>query len=202
MYPTRAFVFLLLALVFSCGSIFAQRPGPQFRRPLACEPLEPRTKLEAIEGQYERIVIKGFTHVAAFNARGGGGGDVRVDAIELKETGSATRALGIVVVVREAAERPRENRSLIDYEEIESLVKAIESIARINETITKLIGFEARYRTPGDLELNVFRQSRSGTAASLTSGICEKTTVLLTLDELERLKGIILEAKARLDEIK
>ncbi len=199
MYPNRASVFLLLVLALSCGSVFAQRSGPQFRRPLACEPLEPRTKLEAIEGQYERVVIKGFTHVAAFNARGG---DVRVDAIELKEAGSATRALGIVVVVREAGERPRDNRSFVDYEEIESLVKAIESIARINETVTKLTGFEARYRTPGDLELNVFRQSRSGTAASLTSGICEKTTVLLTLDELERLKGIILEAKARLDEIK
>jgi len=199
MYPTRASVFLLLGLVLSAGSVFAQRPGPEFRRPLACEPLEPRTKLEAIEGQYERIVIKGFTHISAFNARGG---DVRVDAVELKETSSATRALGIVVVVRETAERPRENRSFVDYEEIESLIKAIESIARMNETATKLVGFEARYRTRGDLELNVFRQSRSGTAASLTTGICEKTTVLLTLDELERLKGIILEAKTRLDEIK
>lgn len=199
MYPNRASVFLLLVLMLSCGSVFAQRSGPEFRRPLACEPLEPRTKLEAIEGRYERVLIKGFTQVAAFNARGG---DVRVDAVELKEAGSPTRALGIVVAVREAGEKPRDNRSFLDYEEIESLIKAIESIARINETVTKLTGFEARYRTPGDLELNVFRQSRSGTAAALTSGICEKTTVLLTLDELERLKGIILEAKARLDEIK
>jgi hypothetical protein len=199
MYATRASGFLILIFVVSCGSVFAQKSGPEFRRPLACEPLEPRTKLETIEGQYERVVVKGFTHVAAFNARGG---DVRVDAIELKEVGSATRALGIVVVVGEAGERPRDNRSLVDYEEIESLVKAIDSIARINETVTKLVGFEARYRTSGDLELNVFRQSRSGTAASLTSGICEKTTVLLTLDELERLKGIILEAKTRLDEIR
>lgn len=199
MYPNRASVFLLLVLMLSCGSVFAQRSGPEFRRPLACEPLEPRTKLEGIEGRYERVLIKGFTQVAAFNARGG---DVRVDAVELKEAGSPTRALGIVVAIREAGEKPRDNRSFVDYEEIESLIKAIDSIARINETVTKLTGFEARYRTPGDLELNVFRQSRSGTAAALTSGICEKTTVLLTLDELERLKGIILEAKARLDEIK
>lgn len=199
MNPNRVSVFLLLVLMLSCGSVFAQRSGPEFRRPLACEPLEPRTKLEAIEGRYESVLIKGFTQVAAFNARGG---DVRVDAVELKEGGSPTRALGIVVAVREAGEKPRDNRSFVDYEEIESLIKAIESIARINETVTKLTGFEARYRTPGDLEFNVFRQSRSGTAASLTSGICEKVTVLLTLDELERLKGIILEAKARLDEIK
>ena len=198
MYLRRA-VNLVLVLMLSGGSVLAQRSGPEFRRPLACEPLEPRTKLEAIDGQYEKVLIKGFTQVAAFHARGG---DVRVDAVELKEAGSSTRALGIVVAVREAGERPRDNRSFVDYEQIEFLIKAIESIARVNETVTKLTGFEARYRTPGDLELNVFRQSRSGTAAALTSGICEKTMVLLTLDELERLKGIILEAKARLDEIK
>lgn len=199
MNPIRASVILLLVLMPFCGSALAQRPGPQFRRPLACEPFEPRTKLEEFDGRYERVMIKGFTHVAAFNARGG---DVRVDAIELKEAGSATRALGIVVAVRETGERPRDNRSFVDYEEIESLLKAIESIARTNETVTKLVSFEARYRTPGDLELIVFRQSRSGTAASLTSGICDRTTVLLTLDELERLKGILVEAKTRLDEIR
>ena len=199
MYLNRASVILLIGLMLSFDSVFAQRSGPQFRRPLACEPLEPRTKLEAIDTQYESVLIKGFTQVASFNARGG---DVRVDALELKEAGSPTRALGIVIAVREQGERPRDNRSFVDYEEIQSLVRAIESIARVNETVTKLTGFEARYRTRGDLEINVFRQSRSGTSASLTSGICEKTTVLLTLDELERLKGIILEAKTRLDEIR
>lgn len=199
MYPNQASIILFLVVSLSCGSVFAQRSGPQFRRPLACEPVEPRTKLEAIEGLYERVLIKGFTQVAAFNARGG---DVRVDAVELKEVGSPSRTLGIVVAVREAGEKPRDNRSFVDYEQIESLIKAIDSIARVTETVTKLTGFEARYRTPGDLELNVFRQSRSGTAAALTSGICEQTTVLLTLDELERLKGIIREAKTRLDEIR
>jgi hypothetical protein len=199
MYLKPARVVLFLLLILSSGSVWAQRPGPEFRRPLACEPLEPRTKLEAIETQYEKVLIKGFTQVAAFNARGG---DVRVDAVELKEVGSPTRALGIVVAIREAGERPRDNRSFVDYEQIESLIKAIDSVARVSETVTKLTGFEARYRTTGDLELNVFRQSRSGTAASLTSGICEKTSVLLTLDELERLKGILVEAKTRLDEIR
>lgn len=199
MYAMRAVFFLALIFLLFCSPAAAQRSGPEFRRPLACEPLEPRTKLEAIEARYERVLIKGFSQIASLHVRGG---DARVDAIELKDAASSARAIGIVVALKESSERPRENRSLIDYEEIEPLMRAIESIARVNETATKLTGFEARYRTPGDLEFNVFRQSRTGTAVSLTSGICEKVTVLLTLDELERFKGIILEAKARLDEIK
>jgi hypothetical protein len=191
--------FALLMLTLSCASALAQRAGPEFRRPLGCEPLEPRTKLEAIEAKYERVLFKGFSQIATLNLRGA---DLRLDAVELKDTNSSMRATGLVVVLREDGENPRESRAFVDYEEIDRLIKAMESVARVNETITKLAGFEARYRTLGDLEINVFRQSRSGTSASVSSGICERVTSLLTLDELERLRAHIIEAKARLDEIK
>lgn len=198
MFLTRTTILLLLIVLF-CGGAFAQRPGPQFRRPLACEPLEPRTKLEAIEWRYERVLIKGFSQIATLDLRGA---DIRVDAVELKDNDSATRAIGLAIALRESGENPRENRSLVDYEEIDKLLKALDAIARVNESATKLAGFEARYRTLGDLEIIVFRQSRSGIAASVTSGICDRVTSLLTLDELDRLKAHIVEAKTRLDEIK
>lgn len=199
MYLMRPTVFVLLMLMFVCASVLAQRPGPEFRRPLACEPLEPRTKLEAIDARYERVLIKGFSQVGILEVRGG---DIRVDAVELKDVTAPARATGIIVALRESSETPRENRSFIDYEEIDPLLKALDTVSRVNETATKLTGFEARYRTNGDLEVNVFRQSRSGTASSLSTGICDKITVLLTLDELNKLRGIILEAKTRVDEIK
>ena len=78
----------------------------------------------------------------------------------------------------------------------------MESVARVNESMTKLAGFKAHYRTLGGLEFNVFRQIRSGTAASLSSGICERVTGLLTLDDLDKLRGYFIEAKGRLDQIK
>jgi hypothetical protein len=81
-------------------------------------------------------------------------------------------------------------------------LKGLDTAAKVNESITKLASFEARYRTLGDLEINVFRQSRSGIAASLTAGICDQVTAMMTLDELDRLKAHIIEAKTRLDEIK
>ena len=198
MYVVRLTVLVLLLVVF-CDQTFAQRPGPQFRRPLACEPVEPRTKLEAIEWQYERVLVKGFSQIATFTARDV---EVRVDAVELKDTASATRAIGLVIALRETGENPRENRSFVDYDEIDRLLKGLTAIGRVNESVTKLAGFEARYRTVGDLEIVVFRQSRSGIAASLTSGICERVTAPLTLDDLDRLKAHIVEAKTRLDEIK
>jgi len=195
----RLSILLFLTLLFVSSTVWAQRPGPEFRRPLACEPVEPRTKLEAIDWGYERVLVKGFSQIVSLTFRGV---EVRIDAIELKDTQTATRAIGLAIVLREPGENPRENRSFIDYGEIDRLLKALDTVAKVNESTTKLASFEARYRTVGDLEFNVFRQSRSGTAASVTSGICDRITALLTLDDLDRLKAHIVEAKARLDEIK
>ena len=199
MVLNRSLIIVTALLLFSCGAVLAQRPGPQFRRPLPCEPLEPRTKLEAIEWRYESVLIKGFSQIATINARGA---DIRIDAVELKDAGAASRALGIVIALREPGDSLRENRAFIDYDEIDRLLRALESIGRVNETVTKLASFEARYRNLGDLEVVVFRQSRSGTAASVSCGLCERVTALLTLDELDRLKAHLVEAKTRLDEIK
>jgi hypothetical protein len=122
--------------------------------------------------------------------------------VELKDTDSATRVTGLAISLKDTSENPRENRSFIDYDEIDRLLRGIDAIERVNESTTKLASFEARYRTLGDLEIIVFRQSRTGAAVSVTSGTCDRVTAVLTLDDLDRLKAHIVEAKTRLDEIR
>ena len=154
-----------------CGSTFAQRPGPEFWRRITCEPFEGRNKLEELELKYETLLIKGFTRITTVDIAG-----VRIDAVEWREPKSSLRAVGIAIVLRDSGERPREARALIDYDEINPLLNAIDAASKVDENSTKLAGFEARYRTIGDLELLVFRQTRTGTAATLTAGLCEKVS--------------------------
>jgi hypothetical protein len=189
----------VLILVFCCSAItaLAQRPGPEFWRRVGCEPFEPRTKLEALEDKQGTVIIKGFARITTVTVTG-----VRIDAVEMKEAGNVGRAKGIVVSLREGGDRPRENRAFVDYEEIDSLLRAIDVMSGVDENATKLVGFEARYRTHGDLELSVFRQTRSGNLAMISTGICQHATQDLTLDELAKVKAMIQEAKARLDEIR
>jgi len=194
----RLIILAAVCLLF-CNSAVAQRPGPEFWRRVTCEPFEPRTKLEALEMKYETVLIKGFTRITTVEISG-----VRIDAVEWRDMKNSVRATGITIVVSEARpnERPREDRAMIDYDEIDSLVSAIDLVSKVSETATKLTGFEARYKTVGDLEIVVFRQTRSGTAVQLTAGLCDKITQSLTLDELAKLRAMLVEAKTRLDEIK
>lgn len=184
-------------VLFCTGTVLAQRPGPEFWRKAGCEPFEPRTKLEAIEDRHSTVVIKGFTRITTVDVRG-----VRIDAIEMRELGNATRAKGLAVILREGGERPEDNRAFIDYEEIDPLLNAIDAMSRVDETATKLGGFEARYKTQGDFEIGVFRQTSRGTAVILTTGICDRATATLSLDDLAKIRAMIQEAKARLDEVR
>lgn len=204
MSPTR--VVLLSALILFCfTAALAQRPGPQFWRNGDCEPFEPRTRLEMIDRLQSAVIIKGFTRITTVEVRG-----VRVDAVDMRQLrgGRDSRFKGVVVSLREGQpvgdnrERIFESRAFIDYEELDDLLNAIEVMSRVDETATKLAGFEARYRTLGDLEIGVFRQTRSGNAVMLSTGICDRVTATLSLDELAKVKALIQEAKSRLDEIR
>lgn len=198
----RMLLFSTLILLCS-GTAMAQRPGPEFWRKVGCEPFEPRTKLEDLEERHSTVIIKGFTRITTVDVRG-----VRLDAIEIRDSGKTMRAggvlvaKGLVVVLREGGERPDDNRAFVDYEEIDSLLNAIDALGRVDETATKLVGFEARYKTLGDLEISVFRQTRSGTAVIISTGICDRATQTLSLDDLAKFKALVQEAKARLDELR
>ena len=191
----RLAVSIIFLLVSSGLSTFGQRPGPQFWRRLSCEPIEPRTKLEAFDERYGTVVLKGFTQINSIEVRG-----VRVDAVELRDLARATRVSGIVVAVGSGGEKPQENRAFVDYEEIEGLLAGIDSVSKVNESMTKLVGFEGKYRTLGDLEVSVFRQTRSGNAVAVSTGVCDQVRVTLSLDELAKLRAMVAEAKTKLDE--
>ena len=197
MFSMRLTIFSVMMLLLVCCSTLAQRPGPEFWRRVSCEPSEPRTKLEAFEVKYATVLIKGFTRIATVELQG-----IRIDAIELRDPRNASRARGVVIALREvetAGERPGDNRAYIDYEEIDSVISGLDAVAGVNETMTKLSGFEGRYRTLGDLEIAVFRQTQRGMAASLSTGICNRAITYLTLDELAKVRAMILEAKEKLD---
>ena len=196
MHPMRVLLFSGLILL-CCGPALAQQPGPEFWRKVGCEPFQPRTKLEAIDDRYSTVIIKAFTRITTVEVRG-----VRIDAVDMREIGNTVHAKGIVISLREEGGRLNDNRAFVDYEEIDALVSAIDTIARVDETMTRLPGFEGRYKTLGDLEISVFRQTRSGAAVSLTTGLCDRATQTMTLDDLSKVKAMIVEAKTRLDELR
>jgi hypothetical protein len=199
MTPTRSIIFLLLILGTSFSSTVAQGRGPRIPPRRDLQLYEPRTNLEEFESRLETVLIKGYTYVATLNGRNG---SARIRAVEIRDAGNSTRASGVEITTTESTQTPVDVRSLIDYEEIDQLIRGLDAVAKADESITKLTHFEVRYRTRGDFEVLSFKQTMGGIAAAVESGLFERTRLLLTLDDLTKLRWMVLQAKARLDEIK
>ena len=200
MTRTRSLVLaaLVLMIAASCGAVCAQRRD---RLPPPRDPqyYAPRNSLEEFESRVGTILIKGHTYVGTVREQNG---NARVEAIEIRDSANAQRVRGVVVTIMDVPNSPNEFRSLIDYEEIDALVRAFDMLAKADETLTKLTHFEARYRTRGDFEVIVFKQLAGGIAVAVEGGFFERPRLLMTLEDLTRLRWMIAQAKDRLDEIK
>lgn len=158
----------------------------------------PRNRLEEFEARSSTLLIKGRTWVATLRTQSG---SARVEATEIRDTADSSRATGATITIT-TANPVSEVRCLIDYDEIDSLVKAFDVMAKTDDSVTKLSHFETHYRTRADFEIIVFRQLTGGIAAVIEGGFFDRVRVPLTLEEFTRLRWMIFQAKEKLDDIK
>jgi hypothetical protein len=161
---------------------------------------EAKTKLEAFEAKTGVVIIRGFSKVGSVS--GQYGGRVSVEAREFLDASGGKREYGITIEVAKGGEIERENTSYIDYDEIESLLRGIDYISKVQRSVTKLEDFEADYRTRGDFRISTFSGHGGEIMAAVSSGVIGEVTAFLPLPKLEELRGLIVGAKEKLDSIK
>lgn len=160
---------------------------------------EPKTKIEAFEAQSGSVLIRGFSQIGQL--KGAYGGTVTVQSIEFTLAASGKKEYGISIDVGESGTLERSNRSFIDYDEIDPLLKGIDYVAKVDGSATKLANFQADYRTRGDFRVSTF-SSPKGIMTSVESGSIGSTSIFLTTSALGQFREIISNAKAKLDSIK
>ena len=200
MNPSRSLVFSILIIVVSCCSINAQRRFERLPAPRDPQFYVPRNKLEDFEGRAETLLIKGRHWVGTVQ---GQGGSARVEATEIRDPIAATTVSGVVITIVANGGPQGEIRSLIDYDEIDALLKAMDTALKAGDGISRLSHFEVRYRTKGDFEIMVFKQMENNAiAAAIEGGFFERSRLYLTIDDLTKLRWMISQAKDQLNEIK
>jgi len=157
----------------------------------------PRTKLEALEAVSGFVIIRGFTAIGKID--GQMQTSVEVESNEFTIAATGKKAYGITVQVKQTI--VHEHTSHIDYEEIESLLKGIENIAKIDATVTKLASFRADYKTASDLSISRI-SSADREIVAVTSGRIGTATAYLSLADLQSLRELIAKAKRTIDAVK
>jgi hypothetical protein len=160
-------------------------------------PPAPATKLEALETNTSTIIIKGFTLIGSLSINSE---TVSVTCKEDTDTTTGRKEHGIAVGVK-VNDQP-EDRMIIDYDEMDSLLNAIDYLSKISWSVTSLTGFDAFYATKGGFRVAAFGSKRGGTIEfSLRSSHMGKG-ILITPSELAQFRGLIDQARRNLDAIR
>jgi len=183
--------FLFAACVFtSVFTSYAQQPA---------KAEEPKTKLESFQAKTGVVIIKGYSTVGRLTGQYGGG-SVEVQSREFKDATSGLSIFGVTLTVKEGGRLETEERSFIDYDEIDSLIKGLDYVSKIDKSVTSLSSFEASYRTKGGLMITTFSDSSTGGVnAAVTSG---RADVFIKLEDLVKLRQLLIDAKSQLDAIR
>jgi len=198
MTAPRLILCATAVMVAATFSVQAQRRGQRLPAPRDAQFYEARNKLEDFDSRVETLLIRGRHWVG--NIRGQNG-FARVEATEIRDATTGTTAAGAVVTIVADGGPAGEIRSFIDYDEIDALVKAMDTAAKASETITRLSHFEVRYRTKADFEIMVFKQLENNlVAAAIEGGFFDRSRLYLSLDDLVKLRWMIVQAKERLDQ--
>ncbi|MHA1263549.1 MAG: hypothetical protein ACTSSA_15995 [Candidatus Freyarchaeota archaeon] len=141
-------LILLLLTLWGTDARAQSSPIPQKER---------KTKLEAFQAQSGVVIIKGYSVIGRIS----GLGSIEVIAMEFTEASNRRKQKGIVVEIKESGKFADSNRSFIDYDEIQSLLKGIDYIASLRADVTDLNQFEATYQTKGNFKVTTFNISES-----------------------------------------
>ncbi|HEX3086427.1 MAG TPA: hypothetical protein VHP99_17970 [Pyrinomonadaceae bacterium] len=197
MHLYRLMVLSVVILV-TAAAAQAQRRWERLPAPRDPQFYVPRNKLEDFEGRVETLLIRGRHWVGTVR---GQNGTARVEATEVRDSVTSDTASGAVITIKADGGPADEIRSLIDYDEIDALLRALDAAAKASESITRLSHFEVRYRTKGDFEIMVFKQLENNVvAAAIEGGFFERSRLYLSIDDLVKVRWMIAQAKERLDQ--
>ena len=158
-----------------------------------------KTKLEAFQAKAGTVLVKSYSNITAIV--GTPSGVVGVEAMELQDRSSGSRALGLVIDVKPAGEYTQHSRAFIDFDEIESLLKGIDYISKVTGPTAPLKNFEAHYKTRGDFSIITFNQSDGTIGVSVTGGVLSSNEVFLLIQDLSKLRQAIVTAKETLEKV-
>jgi hypothetical protein len=158
----------------------------------------PLTKLEAFDTNVEVVILKASSDASSITADAGIVG-VRCREITDTSTGRKEQGLSIDITSRASGK----TSLLVDYDEIASLVSAIDYIGRVEVTATPLTSFDAAYTTKGGFRIAALGTRTTGTIQfGVRDARVGSVPVTFSRDEMNRLSQIINQAKGTLDSVR
>lgn len=152
------FIVVLVGLFVIAAHAQAPRQAPMAKPVDADAP----TALERTQLKYGAVTVKGTTRIGRVSMTG----SVVIDAVEFREGTTRTKGLAVTVVDNDG----RSTSSYVDYDEIDSLIRGIESVGKADSSVTTFEKYDVSYRTRGGLDVSVLTTEGGQAAFAVNAG--------------------------------
>ncbi|HMJ89054.1 MAG TPA: hypothetical protein VK530_04525 [Candidatus Acidoferrum sp.] len=158
----------------------------------------PRTYLEALETRTNTMIIKGSTEIGVIHGSAGG---VLVAAKESTDASTGQKVFGVSIVVR--GREKTQDTSYVDYEELDSMIKALGLMNTPPWSDTSMPQVEVSYTTKDGLRIaSANARNNAGMESLVQSTHACQATACLNVAQLITLRGFIEQAKGKLEGIR
>jgi hypothetical protein len=155
----------------------------------------PKSNLEIFEATTGVVLIRGTDEAGVVPGRTG---NITLKCRETRDAATNRREFGVAVIVTQA--EGYEDTTVVDYDELDALIRSLEYISKVDWAISAMGHFEAGYTTRSGLKLASYSSRRSGTIeAYALSNRLLRSRVQLTLAQLTQVRTFLEQAKAKIE---
>jgi len=161
-------------------------------------PIPPQTKLESFDTNTDTVVVKGAGLIGTVSANGG---SLSIMCEQITDAGTGRIQDGLAIGITGGG--VADDVLLIDYDEIGSLLNAIDYLNKVDWSVTPLPSFDAAYTSKGGLRMSAFSSQRNGAIEfAVRTTRSSRPPVLLARDQVTQLRTFVSQAKTKLDAIR
>jgi hypothetical protein len=184
----------LICILALCSSAFVSTTVAQDTNAYA---YTPATRLESFVTNTGTVVIRGSADIGVVQANTGA---ITLKCREAFDASSGRKEVGISIDLNHN-QQAKETR-YIDYDELEPLINAIAYLNKVDWSVTSLNSFDAAITSRSGFRASAFSSKRSSAIefAVRTAGT-GNPPILMSRDQLAELRGLLEQAKAKLDSI-
>jgi hypothetical protein len=161
-------------------------------------PLLPQTKLEGFETNTGSVILKATAPIGNVAASAG---TLSVRCREITDLGRGQREFGLMIAFAENSRS--DEMSLIDYDELDSLLNALDYLNKVDWSITTLPSFDAVYTTKGGFRVVAYGSRRTGGIEfAVRNTRLRGPPFLMSRDQLGQLRSLLDQARTKLDSLR
>jgi len=152
----------------------------------------PKTEIENFESQPDTVIVKGLGNTGSLTTSAG---VISVRCRESIDETSGRREYGVGVAL---ASNQLHGFLVVDYDELDPLVRGLDFLGKITYDATTMPSFDAAFTTKSGLRISAHSEQRQGTIQTFLQ-FADTPRIPLTSTQFAQFQNLITQAKSSLD---